>query len=1313
MTNKLLPALSLLLVACCSCALKAQELVHYGLADGLSCTEITAICEDDNYIWIATEDGLNRFDGHHFKVYKAGKGPGGGMRHNHIETLFVDSEGLLWLGFKSGGVDVYNPHTGRFTPLDSLVGQPLPRRVFSIFEDSGHNIWLGGWEERICRLTPDNKERSRFTATYGQWECIASSFAEKPKGQIWIGTYTGLVRYDSRKQEWKSMSAGDQVVTDLYDTGEPRTLYYSSWDNALHKLAWTDGPERIQTTRLHDAGTPVFCLLGSGGRLLAGTWGDGVKVCGKDGGRPLPLPGTEHWGTTFVYDLFKDRAGNVWIGSYGKGLYKYADRDRGTFRLTASPVPHSPVSSIAGQQDRLLLGTLGDGMYAYDMETGAMRECYKTGNKESDHILAIEQYGDLTLVGHDGTGLLYSFGSRDGSRPEWKEFRAGKELAKATAFCFDGDRVWIGTKQNGLMSVGIDGQTKEMTGFAVHESAGRERINAIIPYRDGRLFIASYSGLAVFDKSEQRAVGRKVIDDETVYSIIEDQHNRCWWVGTSGSLLKMVQRGDSLHISPAFPSYPLPQGAVKSLLLDSNHNLWFFIGDRVFCHIDSEHRLCEPDIGHWGNLTILTAEKVLRGGREYILCGDTEQVIAIDTEKALNQKDETRLILTDLEVDHRKVQASDTLAGRVVLTENPEYAHAMTLPHDAKWISLAFTETGETGYRNKYLYRMAGFTDEWQHFDASVPLTFSRLNPGKYALEIKRYDEAPDAGPCWAMDITVVPPWWKTPLFRAAVALAVLLAVVSAVRLVILRNKKENLRKLRAMETLKKEELLKEKESFFDSLGHDLITPLSLILAPANDLLRETDETDARHEKLSIISKNATFLSDLFSTILDFKRVELSDMAVCRRNVEAVSFCRTIVNAFNYLADSKQIQLDFQSAIPSAHVWIDQVKFERILYNLLSNAVKYTPHQGRVSVALEYADGLLAVSVKDTGPGINPSHQAAVFDKFYREPQYDKENSPGGLGLGLYVVKKFVAAMDGTVSVCSRPGEGTTLCVKLPAEQAGSRQPAADIPEPDPQTNDTAGHATILLVEDNEQILNYLAAQLAGHFNIVTATNGEEALEQTEHHLPEIIISDIIMPGMDGLELCRHIKENPLYADIFMILLTAKTSAEDELKGYKGGADIYIRKPFDTAALASQISNILNTRQKRKEQLLKSLTAQGHAPVEFNSKEVFLQQAMKVIEENLDKADFNIEEFAAAMNISKTVLHKKFKMLIGQTPNQFIRAVRIRKASELLESTDLSVTEIAYLTGFNQAHYFIKCFKEVYDETPKNFRERKRKGPKT
>lgn len=293
MTNKLLSALSLLLVACCTCVLKAQELMHYGLDDGLSSTEITAICEDDNYIWIATEDGLNRFDGHHFKVYKPGKGGGNGLRHSHIETLFVDSGGLLWIGFKSGGVDVYNPHTGRFTPLDSLVAQPIPRRIFSIFEDSGHNIWLGGWEERICRLTPDDKERSSFTATYNDRACIASSFAEKPKGHIWIGTYTGIVRYDAQKQEWESMPAGGGVVTDLYDTGEPRTLYYSSWDNALHKLDWTDGRSAY---RPRGSTTSAPRLLPAGLRRAApcrhmGRRGEGVRQ-GRRAAAPAPGNGT-------------------------------------------------------------------------------------------------------------------------------------------------------------------------------------------------------------------------------------------------------------------------------------------------------------------------------------------------------------------------------------------------------------------------------------------------------------------------------------------------------------------------------------------------------------------------------------------------------------------------------------------------------------------------------------------------------------------------------------------------------------------------------------------------------------------------------------------------------------------------------------------------------------------------------------------------------------------------------------------------------------------------------------------------------------
>lgn len=1287
---------------------QGQNLLHYDLADGLSSSEITSICENDYYMWIATEDGLNRFDGHRFKVYKAGNNATNHLNNNNIETLFLDSKGILWIGFKTGGVDTYNPHTDQFTHISEQVSQPIPNRIISIFEDSEHNIWLGSWEEGVCKLTPDNEERSHFTVEQSQKGLIVSSFVEKPKGHIWISTYNGLIMYDSRKQTWREMTPKNQTITQIHDIGETNTLYYSSWDNALYELTWDSHPEQARIIHLHNSNAPIYRIEGEENKLLIGTWGEGIKVYDKEKELICTLPGTEHLGTTFINAIYKDNLNNIWIGSYGKGLYKYSASDQGINQLLSIQKTHSPITSIALLQDKVLLGTLGDGMYQYDVHTSAEKESYKSRDKSKDHILSIGQNDDIILVGHDGIGLLYSFPNKEKQQTQWKEFTASNELEKITTFHISGDKVWIGTKQNGLMSVCLDKKSQQIKDYVHYDSFSRDRINAIIPYRDNQLFIASHNGLSIFNASDQVALKDKIIDNEIVYSIIEDKSNKCWWIGTSNDLLKMELHNDSLQVSTAFPAYPLPQGAIKSMLLDNNHNLWFFIGEKIFCYISSEQRICEPDISYWGNSSILSAKKVTYEGREYILFGNTEKLMIADVEKALQQYDKTKLILTDLEINHEKIHVGDAVDNRVILKENTEYTSSLTLSYASKWISLSFTEIGEANYCNRYLYRIKGFTDSWQYLDIFVPLTFSQLNPGTYTLEIIKYNEESGDRPCWSMAIIVTPPWWKTPLFYFISSLVVLLGISILIYLIIRHYRRKSMLKIQEMETQKKEELLKEKESFFESLGHDLITPLSLILAPANDLLRETKEDDIQHERLAIIAKNAAFLADLFSTILDFKRVEFSEVKINNRNIEIVSFCRIIVNAFNYLAGSKNIQLSYQANISSVYVWIDSIKFERILYNLLSNAIKYTPDQGSVSVMLEYADGQLTVFIKDTGPGINQLYQTNVFNKFYREPQYNKENTPNGLGIGLYVVKKFVSVMNGTVTIDSHSGQGTTLCIKLPVETSAGYAETSTTAELKIPTANTENSTTILLVEDNEQILKYLSGKLSGHFNVVTAINGEEALKCVGEYLPEIVISDIMMDGMDGLALCRKIKENSLYADIFVILLTAKTSSEDELKGYKEGADIYIKKPFDSEALINQIMNILNTRQKRKEQLLKNLIAKDSDTIEFNSKEVFLQQAMKVIEENLDKADFNIEEFSVAMNISKTVLHKKFRMLIGQTPNQFIRAIRLRKASELLIHSDLSIAEIAYLTGFNQAHYFIKCFKEVYNETPKGFRDLKK-----
>lgn len=290
--------------------------------------------------------------------------------------------------------------------------------------------------------------------------------------------------------------------------------------------------------------------------------------------------------------------------------------------------------------------------------------------------------------------------------------------------------------------------------------------------------------------------------------------------------------------------------------------------------------------------------------------------MVVDVEKALHQYDKTKLILTDLEINHQKIQVGDTINNRVILKENTEYIPSITLSYASKWISLSFTEIGEANYCNKYLYRMIGFTDSWQYLDMSVPLTFSQLNPGTYTLEIMKYNEESGTKPCWSMSIIVAPPWWKTPLFYFISCLIILLSIALIIYMIIRHYRRKSIQKIQEMETLKKEELLKEKESFFESLGHDLITPLSLILAPANDMLRETKEDDIQYERLSIITKNAAFLSDLFSTILDFKRVEFSEVKINNRNIEIVSFCRIIVNAFNYLASSKKSSYPIRPTSP-------------------------------------------------------------------------------------------------------------------------------------------------------------------------------------------------------------------------------------------------------------------------------------------------------------------------------------------------------------------------------------------------------------
>lgn len=1293
--------------------LSGQEFVHYDITEGLSSIEVNDIIENDNFLWIATTDGLNRFDGRNFRVYKRENGAKNSLGENNIETLFLDSSGLLWIGFKTGGVDIYDPRHNVFLHLDELIDQPCPSRVICIREDSAHNIWLGTWEQGVYRLTPRPGAKKSFTAEVSFPGYIVSAILEKPAGFIRVGTYSGIYSYQLEKNSWADTAIYNMSVTQFLDTGKDNAFWCSTWSSGLNEISWGAGKPRnmfvsrsftgknyMSIHRLLSAGTDKFFL---------GTWGGGVRVTDINHPDDISPLSPEKCKAPLVNSLYRDRHGNVWIGTYGGGLYKYIPERSYVRHFPADGILPSPAVSLARFGSGMLLaGTQGKGVFLCDPGEG--RLIPKFGNEPSsefsNYILSLYSDDNIILVGHDGYGVPYLTGRKRKPDFSFREVTGVSQLEKTTAFYPDGyGTLWIGTKQNGLFSTTIEDGYLAADDFIHYDTFGRDEITGFALLDQDRLFISSHNGLFIFNTKE-KAIEKEgsLIVNELVYCLSRDELNKTLWIGSSTGLMK-IPLDNPYSVTEVLPRDLIPQGAVRTMITDRGGNLWFAISGRLFCLADHGNRIYEADRSLFENKAVISSASADLNGKEFLFFGTTEKLAMLDPAGVLAEADLPGIIFTGLEIDHRHIDVGEMVYRQVALAESSEYVKSLRISHKSKWISFHFVEKEWGIFRNRYQYRLNGFSDEWQYLDISGPVTFSRLDPGKYELQVRQYDALKEPAILWSVDITVLPLWRKADWFYGLLALF-LLALTGVIIIIIVRYlRKRQLVRLHEIEKQKNEELLREKEEFFTGLSHDIMTPLSLIISPVNDLLRTSPEDDPKKEKLEIISRNTSFLSDIFGTILDFKRVALAENEVKETDVEIVSFCRVIMNAFGYLAKSRQIELNYISSVDSLNILTDNVKLERILYNLLSNAIKYTPDGGSVSLHFHTdIPGKMSFIVTDTGCGMDVRNQA-VFEKFYRSPGRTSASNPHGLGLGLYIVREFVQLLGGDIKVNSSPGSGTEIILTLPCKQSqaadhdeGKRHPAS--------FNDDL--STILLVEDNDEMREYITGKLSAGFNVIQARNGIEALGIIEKYLPEIIITDVMMPGMDGLALCREVKQNDRYSDLFVVMLSARISTEDELLAYKAGADIYLKKPLDSELLLNQMKNIHFTRQRRKSQLLANIISEEVREIELDPKESFIRKAMKVIEENIMDTDFKVDRFSAEMCMSNTVLHRKFRLYTGTTPNQFIRLVRLRRSVMLLRNSNYTIAEIANLTGFNQSHYFIKCFREVYNETPGSFREKGR-----
>ncbi|HEY0769895.1 MAG TPA: ATP-binding protein, partial [Sphingobacteriaceae bacterium] len=682
-----------------------------------------------------------------------------------------------------------------------------------------------------------------------------------------------------------------------------------------------------------------------------------------------------------------------------------------------------------------------------------------------------------------------------------------------------------------------------------------------------------------------------------------------------------------------------------------------------------------------------------------LLFGGSNGFNIFDPTKVQFSEGKSKVVLTDFQLFNRSVKIGEELNGDVMLDQAISTVESITASHVNNVFSIEFSALNFFHpQKTQYRYMLEGFNKEWLITDANQrKVTFTNLDPGDYTFKVKAsHGDGVWDGPETTLTITVLPPFWKSSFAFVCYA-ALILAALVIVRTLIVRRERMNFRvQQEKLEAQRMHELDEMKIRFFTNVSHEFRTPLTLILAPLENMLQSSTPDQRTH--LQVIQRNAKRLLNLVNQLLDFRKVEIQEVKLSTSEGDVVNFIRELVNSFSDVSKQKNIALNFRSTLAAYETNFDQDKVEKIIFNLLSNAFKFTLAG---SVEVEVSEhrteerNYIRIDVADTGIGIPKDKQSKVFDRFYQNDVNGMISNEGN-GIGLSIVNEFVKAHGGYMSLESEPMKGSRFSVYLPLDPVKvtihlreGETPVAHADKP-----------TLLLVEDNVDFRYYLKDQLLNEYSVLEADNGIEGLKKAIDTIPDLIISDVMMPGMDGVQLCRELKSDRHTSHIPIILLTARHASEQKIQGFEFGADDYITKPFNFEILQSRIRNLIHQRQLFQQHFQKHLTVKASEVQITSLDEKLIKSAVETVERNINNPDFSVEELSRLMGMSRVLLYKKLLSLTGKSPIEFIRSIRLQRAAQLLEKSQCNVSEIAYQVGFNNPKYFAKYFKEEYNILP-------------
>jgi len=1328
---------------------------------GLSQNQVNTILKDaDGFLWLGTMSGLNRYDGFSFKVYRNNPNDSTSVFDNFILSLYELPEGKMWVVTR-GGSGVYDSHTEKFDRDYDNYLKSLhlpPGAIANIIKGNAGRYWFLYDNLDLYLYSGADKIATPFKQYLktNPSEKIAF-FNETKDGKLWIVYQSGLLQqYDVKAGK---LIFSSLAVQKLSKGNNPYNLLVDSdgdvWLWALNQGAFLFHPQNNSIQQFNENSFPSKLntnlvsqiVQDNNGLIWVATDHGGVNLIDKKNNFNVSYllndpKDSRSLSQNSIHVLYKDDSGIIWLGTYKQGV-NYLNSNIVLFpyfhhqESNGASLPYDDVNRfVEDKSGNIWIGTNGGGLIYFDRKNNKFKQYQhdpSNSNSVSSNVIV-----SLWIDHEDKLWIGTYFGGLDSF--DGKEFVHHKHndndsssLANDNVWEIFEDRdqrLWIGTLGSGLDV--FDRNTKRFLHYQYNQGVQGlvplTYISALLQDKKGDLWVGTIFGITVLKKNNtrpdfyQHTAEKNSLSTANVICLLEDSKGRIW-VGTREGLNLFNEKTKSFQIFTT--SDGLPDNTILNILEDDHQTLWISTPGGL-CNAIPEQK--KNGVGfsiiNYDEMNNLQNREfndnaALRTRAGELIFGGPSGFNIINPSKIEKPVYHPKIVFTGLQILNNDVEPGERINDRVLLPQSLPQLQHIDLKYKENVFTIEFASLDFAhSARDKYAYMLKGFNPDWLYADGNQRrVTYTNLDPGHYTFKVKVLK----GGHVWSeektLGIYIAPPLWRTPAAYIIYVLLIagLLYLIRRITLDRIHMRFEVRQQRREAERAHALEQLKTK--FFTNVSHEFRTPLSLIIAPLDKMIKYAND-DEQKKQLGLVHRNARRLLSLVNQLLDFRKMEVQELRLHPAIGDIVQFIKDISYSFSDVAEKKGIQFFFQSNIEHLEIYFDRDKIEKILFNLLSNAYKYTYDNGKVTVRLEYTApalnetaGIITIEISDTGIGIPADMHERIFERFFQTDVPDSMVNQG-TGIGLAITKEFVRLHKGVITVKSEPEKGTCFTVLLPATKINepvlrSTNMNLSVEETDTLTSDeiqnTGKTKTILVVEDNEDLRFYLKDNLKGQYRVEEAVNGKEGWEKVRQLNPDLVVSDIMMPLMDGIELARNIKTDTATAHIPVILLTAMGSEEKQLEGYKIGINDYVTKPFTFEILASRIKNLLAQQKLLQKRFQKQIEVNPSEITVTPLDEKFMKEALEAIEKNMDNPDFSVEDLSREMNMSRATLYRKTLSLTGRPPLEFIRTIRLKRAAQLLEKSGMTIAEIAYEVGFNNPKVFSKFFKEEFKVTPSQY----------